>query len=204
MTSKTGLLILALVVALMSATGCGVMVHGTTQDIMINAPNDVWVKANEVRAPAKGSTIMKLQRKKEHSITAEREGSSVVLCGVVQKSVSASILLSDILWSPLLWLLPDFISGGIYNLEPAIVTCPMTDFPKTGPVVEKSPAQQYIGSKSEQKSVRQESIPQNTKANFEPQADSAAKLKKLKELYASGLITQAEYDAKRSKIMESL
>lgn len=171
---------------------------------MVNAPSDVWVKANEVKASAKGSTVMKLQRKKAHTITAEREGSSVVLCGVVTKSISAPILIFDILWSPILWLIPDFISGGIYNLEPAVVTCPMTDFPRTGAVVEKMPVGQSSGNKPDQKSVMQEPASQSTKPHAEPQADAAGKLKKLKELYASGLITQTEYNSKRSKIMESL
>lgn len=204
MASKTGLLIMALIVALTGSTGCGVMVHGTTQDIMVNAPSDVWVKANEVRASAKGSTVMKLQRKKAHTITAEREGSSVVLCGVVTKSISAPVLIFDILWSPLLWLMPDFISGGVYNLEPAVVTCPMTDFPRAGAVVDKMPASPRSGNRPELKSVMQEPAPQSTQPHAEAQADAAGKLKKLKELYATGLITQTEYNSKRAKIMESL
>lgn len=204
MTSKTGLLIGTLLAILAIASGCGVMVHGRTQDIMINAPSDVLVKANDVRASAKGSTIMKLERKKEHTITAEKEGSSVVLCGVVKKSVSVPILFADILWSPILWLMPDFITGGIYNLEPAVVTCPMNNAPRVGSIVEKAAAPQSSGSKPELKSINQEPTPKNAKSNPEPQADTANKLKKLKELYSAGLITQVEYESKRSKIMESL
>ena len=204
MTSKTGLLIAVLLLTLIGASGCGLMVHGRTQDIMINAPSDALVKANDVKAPAKGSTTMKLERKKAHTITAEREGSSVVLCGVVTKSISAPILLSDILWSPIIWLIPDFISGGIYNLEPAVVTCPMTEIPRAGSVVDKLSVQQGSGIKHEQKYIKQEAVPQSTKSYQETQSDSVGKLKKLKELYSAGLITQAEYESKRSKIMESL
>lgn len=204
MTSKTGLLVVAFFMTLMGSTGCGLMVHGRTQDIMINAPSDVLVKADDVKASAKGSTTMKLERKKAHTITAEREGSSVVLCGVVTKSISAPILISDIVWSPIIWLLPDFISGAIYNLEPTVVTCPMNEIPRTSSVVEKLPVTQNVGNKPEVKSLKQESAPQSIKSNPDSQSDSVGKLKKLKELYASGLITQAEYNSKRSKIMESL
>ncbi len=45
---------------------------------------------------------------------------------------------------------------------------------------------------------------QNVKVNPSTQSDSSAKLIKLKELYDGGLITKSEYDAKRSKILESL
>ena len=80
----------------------------------------------------------------------------------------------------------------------------MNEIPRTSSVVEKLPVTQNVGNKPEVKSLKQESAPQSIKSNPDSQSDSVGKLKKLKELYASGLITQAEYNSKRSKIMESL
>lgn len=197
MRRKTGLLLVILLVALTGTTGCGVIVHGSAQDIMINAPNDVLVKAldnegTQVSAQTKGSTVLNLKRSKDHTITAEKDGSSTS-CGQVRKSLSGGILFADILWNPLIWGLTDWLTGGWNNLEPTVVTCHVSDSPKS--VIEK---------KTEPKTSERKIEPQIIKKNPEPQSDSASKLSKLKELYDAGLISQDEYKAKRTKILEGL
>jgi hypothetical protein len=58
-----------------------------------------------------------------------------------------------------------------------------------------------LGSLS--KAVKGSTAPVNEKKP-ESQSDTASKLKKLQELRDKGLITQEEYDTKRSKILETL
>jgi putative oligomerization/nucleic acid binding protein len=70
------------------------------------------------------------------------------------------------------------------RIQADLTTYQMNDSPK--PAIEK---------KSEQQIITQ---------NPEQQSDVAIKLKKLKQLYEAGLITQDEYNSKRTKIIEGI
>lgn len=107
------------VVVIMS--GCGAIMHGTQQDVSINAPNNAQVKVGD--KSAQGSTIMKLDRGNSYTVAMHKDGKEQV-CGQVNKSMSAGVLIADILLAPI-GIIVDAVTGAWYDLEPTQITCPV-------------------------------------------------------------------------------
>lgn len=95
--------------------------HGTQQDVSINAPSNALVKVGD--KSAQGSTIMKLDRDKSYTVAMKKDGKEQV-CGQINRSMSGGIVFADILLFPI-GVIVDAITGAWYNLEPTQITCPV-------------------------------------------------------------------------------
>jgi hypothetical protein len=110
-----------LMAALIGITGCGTIVHGSQQDVRINAPSDAQVKVDDYPTPQKGSVFVNLTRKKGHYVTAASPGKSLD-CDTINSKLSNGVLVADILLG-LGPILVDAITGAWNNLEPSTVNC---------------------------------------------------------------------------------
>lgn len=103
----------------LSMIGCGAIIHGTKENIGISAPAGAVVSINGMRT--QGSSVMRLDRDTSYSVTMEK-GGKTRLCGQITSSLSAGVLIADILLG--LWpVVIDAATGAWYNLEPTQVMC---------------------------------------------------------------------------------
>ena len=116
MKRKTVYLLLLLILLL---EGCGTIVHGSKQDISVNAtPPEATVKVDgkRIKTPA----TINLSRKNEHVVAIEMEGYENE-----QVKIERSLNVGATIFGNILWLIPGFvvdvITGGAWTLDPDIV-----------------------------------------------------------------------------------
>ncbi|HEY9516854.1 MAG TPA: PEGA domain-containing protein [Gemmatimonadaceae bacterium] len=105
-----------LVFAVLATSGCGTIIHGSTQSIgLSSAPTDatVWVDKQEL---GKTPTIAKLSRKDNHVIRMELAGYQPFEA-TITRSVSGWVV-GNLVFGGLVGLAVDAISGGLYKLTP--------------------------------------------------------------------------------------
>ena len=106
----------AFVLALLTVTGCGTLVHGTRQNFSITTDPSGATAIYEgirTRTPA----VLSLQRGRDYVIMIEKEGYETEQVVVVRRFNGAATILGNILW-PLPGIIVDLVAGGAWTLEP--------------------------------------------------------------------------------------
>lgn len=109
------------VVLLFSSAACGLLVHGTSQEVVcISSPSGAVVRTADGKSCTTPCTLI-LKRKKEETLTIEKDGYEPVTLRVrslLLKSSAGQVLLPGGL---LCWAI-DVASGGAYRLHPKSVS----------------------------------------------------------------------------------
>ena len=118
-----------------SLVGCGTIFGGTSETINVNsAPSGASITTRPETATFTTPASIKLERKHNYTITASKEGydSEEFL---IRRSLRGGILVLDILFTALIGVVVDAITGGWYKLEPKTATIALerTDVGMAGP-----------------------------------------------------------------------
>ena len=117
--------------------GCGVLFGGTTKSISItSAPSAATINTQPPTNVFTTPTSMELERKNSYTITASREGYRDATAQI-RKSMRMGPLILDILFTGLLGVVVDAVTGGWWDLQPDNVTLVLeqTDPAQAGPDV---------------------------------------------------------------------
>ncbi len=97
-------------------SGCGTLFRGTTQSIQVNATPYGAIVGVDRRQYTTPVTI-KLKRRRSYLLTISKEGYETEK-RVINRKISGKIVVLDIIFSGLLGLIVDGVTGAWYNLEP--------------------------------------------------------------------------------------
>ncbi len=118
--------VIVLALPLAGAAGCGLLLNGSSQDITAQSlPAGVVIlvrpEGGEYTTPA----TMSLERKKAHVLTFRKEGYTPATFEI-KKSVSAGIVMLDLLAGGIVGLVVDATTGGWNRLHPGTASATLT------------------------------------------------------------------------------
>ena len=116
--------ILALCVMVVSS--CGTILHGTSQDVLIqSSPVKVDVKFEKLGLNYVTPATVNLKRKGHYVLVFSMDGYEDARVAINRK-VDAGVLIADILFSGGMFCFIDWFNGSIYKLDPGAVTLNLT------------------------------------------------------------------------------
>jgi hypothetical protein len=127
--------LLVLGVLFPTLTGCGVIFGGTRENITANsAPDAATITTNPSAGTFTTPASLSLERKHNYTLTFEKEGYRSAEFQI-NHSIRGGILALDILFTGLLGVIIDAVTGGWFKLEPktAQVVLTQVDASDAGP-----------------------------------------------------------------------
>ena len=112
----------AVFVFLLQASGCALMFHGTSDQIRIQGQSSnslLFLEGNQI---GKGTATATVQRGKQYTITAKKNGCSDSSVKTGRKFDAVSLLGILIDWGLISILLVDNLSGAMWETEPTSYT----------------------------------------------------------------------------------
>ena len=113
-------------VSAVSATGCGVIMHGSRQDIMVqSSPAGAKLETNPVSGSYTTPTTLNLERKNSYTLTFTSAGYTPATFNI-QNKLGVGTVIADVLLTGLVGVVVDGITGAWYALSPESATVTLT------------------------------------------------------------------------------
>lgn len=136
MKQVPNLRITAVLALAVSVAGCGTLFGGTTKNISVtSAPSAATITTQPGTATFTTPTTLVLERKNSYTLIARRDGYNEVQFQI-RRSMRTGPLILDILFTGLIGVIVDAVTGGWYDLQPEDVSLVLerTDDSVDGPV----------------------------------------------------------------------